>query len=118
MDHQKSTILLISGTLSIGGCGGHACYFQPKPRVISQLLSSWKHAESHEIISNSSELTQILKKLIALCPGRPCKMVKFSHFGTSEMGSFLNDFILVINFRNATFLKISVTLIWCACLNI
>jgi hypothetical protein len=27
MDHQKSTILLISGTLSVGGCGGHVCYF-------------------------------------------------------------------------------------------
>ena len=59
MDHQKSTILLISGTLSIWGCGGHACYFQPEPRVISQLLSSWEHAESHKIILNLSELTQI-----------------------------------------------------------
>ena len=27
MDHQKSTILLISGTLYVGGCGGHGCYF-------------------------------------------------------------------------------------------
>jgi hypothetical protein len=27
MDHQKSTILLIFGTLSVGGCGGQGCYF-------------------------------------------------------------------------------------------
>ena len=25
MYHQKSTILLIFGTLSVGGCGGHGC---------------------------------------------------------------------------------------------
>ena len=49
MDHQKSTILLISGTVSVGGCGGQECYFQPNPRVISQMLSSWEHAESHKI---------------------------------------------------------------------
>ena len=36
MDHQKSTILWIFGTLSAGGCGGHGCYFRPNPRVISQ----------------------------------------------------------------------------------
>ena len=50
MDHQKSTILSISGTLSVGGCGGHVCYFQPNPRIISQMLSSWEHAESHKKI--------------------------------------------------------------------
>ena len=27
MDHQISTILLISGTLAVGGCGGHESYF-------------------------------------------------------------------------------------------
>ena len=42
MDHQKSSILLISGTLSVGGCGGHGCYFQPNLRVISQISASQK----------------------------------------------------------------------------
>ena len=40
MDHQKSTISWIFGTLSVGGCGGHGCYFQPNPRVISQISAS------------------------------------------------------------------------------
>ena len=40
MNHQKSTILWIFGTFSVGGCGGHACYFQPNPRVISQNSAS------------------------------------------------------------------------------
>ena len=60
MDHQKATILLIFGTLSVGGCGGHVCYFQPNPRIISQMLSSWEHAESHKQFLNLSELIQIL----------------------------------------------------------
>ena len=42
MDHQKYSILLISGTLSVGGCGGHECYFQPNLRVISQISTSQK----------------------------------------------------------------------------
>ena len=29
LDHQKSSILLIFGTLSVGGCGGQGCYFYP-----------------------------------------------------------------------------------------
>ena len=45
MNHQKSTILLVSGTLSVGGCGGHVCYFQPNPRVISQISTSHKRTE-------------------------------------------------------------------------
>ena len=40
IDHQKSHILWIFGTLSVGGCGGHGCYFQPNPRVISQNSAS------------------------------------------------------------------------------
>ena len=40
MDHQKSTTLWIFGTLSVGGCGGHGCYFQPNPRVINQISAS------------------------------------------------------------------------------
>ena len=40
MNHQKSTILWIFGTFSVGGCGGHACYFQPNPRVIGQNSAS------------------------------------------------------------------------------
>ena len=42
MDHQKSTILWILGTPSVGGCGGQGCYFQPNPRVISQISASHK----------------------------------------------------------------------------
>ena len=42
MDHQKPSILWISGILSVGGCGGHGCYFQPNPRVTSQMPTSHK----------------------------------------------------------------------------
>jgi hypothetical protein len=40
--NQKSTILWIFGTHSTGGCGGHGCYFQLNPRVISQMSASHK----------------------------------------------------------------------------
>ena len=46
MDHQKSTILWIFDTLSVWGCGGHGCYFQPNPRVISQNSASHKCTDS------------------------------------------------------------------------
>ena len=46
MDQQKSTILWIFGTLSVGGCGGHGCYFQPNLRVISQISASQKCTDS------------------------------------------------------------------------
>ena len=42
MDHRKPTILWIFGTLSIGGCGGHGCHFQPNPCVISQISAHKK----------------------------------------------------------------------------
>ena len=42
MNHQKSTILQIFGTFSVGGCGGHRDYFQSNPRVISQMSTSHK----------------------------------------------------------------------------
>jgi hypothetical protein len=48
MDHQKSTILLISDTVSVGGCGGRECYNKPNSRVISQMVSYWEHAESNK----------------------------------------------------------------------
>jgi hypothetical protein len=73
MDHQKSSILLIFGTISVGGCGGHGCYFQPNPRVISQMLSCLEHAESYKQFLNSSELIEILVYFITFCGGTPCK---------------------------------------------
>ena len=46
MDHQKSTILWIFDIFSVGGCGGHGCYFQPNPKVISQNSASHKCTDS------------------------------------------------------------------------
>jgi hypothetical protein len=37
---KKPSILRILGTLSVGGCGGHGCYFQPNSSVISQNSAS------------------------------------------------------------------------------
>jgi hypothetical protein len=45
MDHQKPTILWIFGTLSVGGCGGHGCYFQPNSMVISQISAPHKYTD-------------------------------------------------------------------------
>ena len=49
MDHQKLTILWIFGTLSVRGCGGHGCYFQPNPRVISQNSASHECTDTFTI---------------------------------------------------------------------
>ena len=57
MDYQKFTILLISSTLSAGDCGGYV-----NSRVISKLLSCWKH-ESHSKFLNSLERIQIFVKI-------------------------------------------------------
>ena len=40
MGRQESTISWIFGILSVGGCVGHGCYFQPNPGVISQNSAS------------------------------------------------------------------------------
>ena len=41
INHQKSTILFIFGTLSVGGCGGHGCYFQLNLMVINSPTNSF-----------------------------------------------------------------------------
>ena len=48
MNHQKSTILWIFGTLSLSvqGCGGHRCYFQPNPRNTSQMSASYERTDT------------------------------------------------------------------------
>ena len=33
-------------TLAVGGCGGHGWYFQPNPKVISQMSASYKCTDS------------------------------------------------------------------------
>ena len=35
---KNPLFLLIFGDLSVGGCGGHGFYFQPNPRVISEMF--------------------------------------------------------------------------------
>ena len=77
-----------SSLLHNWGCGGQGFYFKPNPRVISQMLSSWKHAESHKLFSNLLELIQILVYFIALWVGGPCRsMDKILEF----IKGFMND---------------------------
>ena len=45
---------------------------KPKFEIKDEKLRAKGSGKAHKRILNSSELTQILKKLIALCPGRPC----------------------------------------------
>ena len=33
-------------TLAVGGCGGHGWYFQPNPKVISQMSASYECTDS------------------------------------------------------------------------
>ena len=43
---KASVASMIFGTLPVGGCGGHGCYFQPNLRVISQISASHKCTDS------------------------------------------------------------------------
>ena len=44
--HSNSFLQKKFHTLSLGGCGGQGCYFQPNPRVISQMSASHKCADT------------------------------------------------------------------------
>ena len=73
MDHQKPTILLIFGTLSLGGCGGHP--MRPKLNLKDKSQMSTPNEYTGNFKSNStciflSVRTKSKKK--TLCPRTQC----------------------------------------------
>ena len=52
-------------TLSLGGCGGQGCYFQPNPRVISQMSASH---ECTDTVQKPQELTALKIKYESFGP--------------------------------------------------
>jgi hypothetical protein len=65
MDHQKTTILLIFGTLSLGGCGGHPM----RPKLNSK--DKGQMSKLNEYTDNfKSNLTCIFLSVMAHMSGR------------------------------------------------
>ena len=74
--HQKSNILLIFDTLYVRGCGGHRCYFQPNPRIISQMSLANEYTENF-FMDESSILDAHLRLLFrAYHYETPCRKDK------------------------------------------
>ena len=77
MKHQKSHVLLIFGTFSVGGCGGHGFYFQSNPRIISQ-MSLTNECTDNFFMDESSILDAHLRLLFrAFHYGTPCILLHY-----------------------------------------
>ena len=73
MDHQKPTILLIFGTLSLGGCGGHP--MRPKLNLKDKSQMSTPNEYTDNLKSNliCIFLSVRTKSKKPLCPRTQCK---------------------------------------------
>ena len=72
MDHKKLTILLIFGTLSIGGCGGQGCHFWPNQRLISKNSTIQDSQTTFKPKLACIFLSVRAKWSIKVCVGTPC----------------------------------------------
>ena len=72
MDHQKPTILLIFGTLSLGGCGGHP--MRPKLNLKDKSQMSTPNEYTDNLKSNliCIFLSVRTKSKKTLCPRTQC----------------------------------------------
>ena len=77
MDHQKPTILLIFGTLSLGGCGGHP--MRPKLNLKDKSQMSTPNEYTDNLKSNliCIFLSVRTKSKKPLCPRTQCTRQKF-----------------------------------------
>ena len=82
MDHQKSTILLIFSTLSLGGCGGHPMRPELNLKDKSQMSTPNDYPDNFKsnLIYTFPSVWAKLKK--PLCPRTQCKFRSF--FGRME----------------------------------
>ena len=75
MDHQKLTVLLIFGTLSVGGCGGQGCYFSPNERVIGQIPTTQDSQTTFKPNLTSIFLSARARYFRSKPDGRPCMYI-------------------------------------------
>ena len=61
-------------TLSLGGCGGQGCYFQPNQRVISQISTSQECTDSVFMTLKCTFDVLISVQNIRFCVETPCRM--------------------------------------------
>ena len=73
MDHQKSTILLIFSTLSLGGCGGHS--MRPKLNLKDKSQMSTPNEYTDKFKSNLIYIFPSVRAKLKkpLCPRTQCR---------------------------------------------
>ena len=72
MDHQKPTILLIFGTLSLGGCGGHPMRPKSNSKVKSQMSKPNEYTDNFKSNFICLFLSVRAKLKKTLCPRTQC----------------------------------------------
>ena len=96
MDHQKPTILLIFGTLSLGGCGGHP--MRPKLNLKDKSQMSTPNEYTDNLKSNliCIFLSVRTKSKKPLCPRTQCRILLLNSFWHQIIG--VNDQNINLNF--------------------
>ena len=94
MDHQKPTILLIFGTLSLGGCGGHP--MRPKLNLKDKSQMSTPNEYTDNLKSNliCRFLSVRTKSKKPLCPRTQC---------TSIIDTYTKPNLVTLKGRDKTF---------------
>ena len=77
MDHQKPTISLIFGTLSLGGCGGHPMRPKLNLKDKSQMSTPNEYTDNFKSNSTCIFLSVRTKLKKTLCPRTRCIMILF-----------------------------------------
>ena len=72
MDHQKPTILLIFGTLSLGGCGGHPMRPKLNSKVKSQMSKPNECTDNIKSNLTCTFLSVRIKLKNPFCPRTLC----------------------------------------------
>ena len=80
MDDKKNTVLLIFGTLSLGGCGGHP--MRPKLNLKDKNQMSTPNEYTDNFKSNLTCIFLSLRPKLknTLCPRTPCKYLNSQYF--------------------------------------
>ena len=77
MDHQKPTILLIFGTLSLGGCGGHPMRPKLNLKVKSQMSKPNEYTDNIKSNLTCTFLSVRYKLKNPFCPRTLCTSRRF-----------------------------------------
>ena len=86
MDHQKPTILLIFGTLSLGGCGDHPMRPKLNLKDKSQMSKPNKYTDNIKLNLAYTVLSIRTKlKKQTLCPRKLCMVAAVAHLETKPV---------------------------------